>query len=297
MANTPRAKVTIRVRPPQTEGEKAAAAMKLISKGVGGGLVAVDSKNRHAIASASNGGGSDGGNEKSPAPGSPQQRGRKRAASCDAADPATRKSPGAGGATGKAWTGGASPDLSGGGGGDSGGSGGVGAAPTGMDVEHSSPAKRLDGDNRSSSSSASSSGKAKDVPSVSSSRASGDKSSSRAVAEAASVVPVRLPRISGSGAEGGAGNREKDGIDGDGPLPIEEIRSAGVVAGSASKGGVVVGGGMKTAPAELPLLELEKESTVDTLFELMESGQSVSVLVWDLLMMMPTNMRLYNGLS
>lgn len=51
------------------------------------------------------------------------------------------------------------------------------------------------------------------------------------------------------------------------------------------------------ASPELPLLELEKQSTVDTLFELMESGQSVSVVVWDLLMKMPTNMSLYNGFS
>lgn len=49
------------------------------------------------------------------------------------------------------------------------------------------------------------------------------------------------------------------------------------------------------AEAELPLLELEKQSTVDTLFELMESGQSIGVLVWDLLMKMPTNMCLLQG--
>lgn len=70
------------------------------------------------------------------------------------------------------------------------------------------------------------------------------------------------------------------------------------VEGSPSVGR---GGGavqvITAAPPELPLLELEKQSTVDTLFELMESGQSVSVLVWELLMNMPTNMSLYNGFS
>lgn len=53
---------------------------------------------------------------------------------------------------------------------------------------------------------------------------------------------------------------------------------------------------LKTAvAAELPLLELEKQSTVDTLFELMESGEAISGLVWDLLMRMPTNMCLLQG--
>ena len=75
----------------------------------------------------------------------------------------------------------------------------------------------------------------------------------------------------------------------------QELRSVGV----AGNKGVVGGGGVKlrTAPPELPLLELEKPSTVDTLFELMESGHNASVLVWDLLMKMPTNMSLYNGFS
>ncbi|CAN0231774.1 unnamed protein product, partial [Ectocarpus sp. 8 AP-2014] len=94
-------------------------------------------------------------------------------------------------------------------------------------------------------------------------------------------VPGRLPGFSSG--------------DGDASSPIEEISSAGVVAGNGG-GSVVIEGCMKTTPpSELPLLELEKQSTVDTLFELMESGQSVSVLVWDLLMKMPTNMRLFNG--
>lgn len=245
--------------------------MKLISQGAGGGLVAIEDKSRSAIVSG-------GGNGKGPAPGSPvaaQQRGRKRAASCDAADPATRKSHVAGG----------------------GGGGAVGTGPTGMDVESSSPAKQPGGGSNSSSSK---NVQGKDVSLLGAAGGGGagdggEPSPRAAAAEAASVAPARLPGISG----GGAGKREKQRVDsdGDGLLPIQEIRSAGVIAGSAVKARVVAGGGMHAAPPELPLLELEKESTVDTLFELMESGQSVSVLVWDLLMMMPTNMRLYNGLS
>lgn len=167
----------------------------------------------------------------------------------------------------------------GGGGSDGNGSGGGGegggnSAATSMDIETSSsstPAK-----------------KTLEVGS-SSGGSNGRTSSPSRKAEAAAVKPaepaqgvtVRLPGFSGG--------------DGDASSPVEEISSAGVVA-SNGDGSVVVEGCMKaTPPSELPLLELEKQSTVDTLFELMESGQSVSVLVWDLLMKMPTNMRLFNG--
>lgn len=83
---------------------------------------------------------------------------------------------------------------------------------------------------------------------------------------------------------------------GAGSSPSENAR-AGAVGRGPSEIGVGRKVNAKVAPPELPLLELEKQSTVDTLFELMESGQSVSVLVWDLLMKMPTNMSLYNGFS
>lgn len=83
---------------------------------------------------------------------------------------------------------------------------------------------------------------------------------------------------------------------GAGSSPSENPRASAVGRGP-SEIGVAPKVNAKVAPPELPLLELEKQSTVDTLFELMESGQSVSVLVWDLLMKMPTNMSLYNGFS
>lgn len=202
-----------------------------------------------------------------------QQRGRKRAASCDAADPATRKSLGAGTAAGKAWTGGG-----GGGGGcatpeaTTGEGGGVGTTPTAMDLESGSPASPLELEGGGGG--------------------GGDLSPRAAAAVEPSPmvgpVPVRMPGFSG----GGGGEPAEPQVEEDGGLSsVEEIRSAGVIASSA------VGGSMETAPPELPLLELEKQSTVDTLFDLMESGHSVSVLVWDLLMKMPTNMRLYNGFS
>lgn len=44
----------------------------------------------------------------------------------------------------------------------------------------------------------------------------------------------------------------------------------------------------------LPLDDLEKQATVDSLFQLMESGEQIGVLVWELLMKMPTNAALLN---
>ena len=220
-----------------------------------------------AAAGAAGGGGDGDGGERI----SPQQRGRKRAASYDAADPATRESQGAGGAAVTAWTGGGD-----GGGGDG---GGVGTATTAMDVETASP---VQGRHR-----------------VVSEGGGGGEGGAGVGDEPSSGARAGPAEQSGAAEQSG----DNGGPAGAGLAPIEEISIAGVVADSeaaaaeAAAASEARGGGTSAAPQELPLLELEKQSTVDTLFELMESGQSVSVLVWDLLMKMPTNMELCNGFS
>lgn len=261
MTNTPRTKLTLRVRPPQPDGEKATPTV----------LRPVSREPSEAA---------DGAGSSSAPPGSPAaaQRGRKRAASCDAADPAPRKGLAAvGAAPGAAWKGsgggGDGGSGSAGGGSAGGGEGGGSSAATSMDIETSSGSSPARKPPEVGSSSGGSNGH--------SSSPSRKAAAAAEQAVPAQGVPGRLPGFS-------SGN-------GDASSPVEEISSAGVVAGNGG-GSVVVEGCMKdTPPSELPLLELEKQSTVDTLFELMESGQSVSVLVWDLLMKMPTNMRLFNG--
>ncbi|CAM9266848.1 unnamed protein product, partial [Scytosiphon promiscuus] len=102
----PRATLTVRVKPPQPDVGKTAAAPRQISQRQRQEQLSTPTgRNRGAPANAS--------------PGTPEQRGRKRAASCDAADPVTRKGLAAGAAPERAWTGddGAGGSSGGGGGG------------------------------------------------------------------------------------------------------------------------------------------------------------------------------------
>lgn len=207
----------------------------------------------------------------------PQQRGRKRAASFDACNPTH---------------GGTAPfdeNRTGGGGGDGAavaGEGGLDAVttpPIAMEIDENSPAKKLVGGGGSG-----------DGGACAGDSGDGDGDGGRLSARTMATVAARNSSQGLLGFSDGGDDRE--GMVVKHPLPEvpKELRSVGV----ASNNKRVVGGvKLRTAPPELPLLELEKPSTVDTLFELMESGHNASVLVWDLLMKMPTNMSLYNGFS
>lgn len=209
-----------------------------------------------------------------------QQRGRKRAASFDAGDPTNDGNCGEGVIApppGKI----RASEISGGGS----GSAAIAAAAEKIPTSTTTTMDVDDGSNNS-------------TPLSKEKVAGSSKSSRGGNSLGLPVTGVSVPVLQGFPGTGGQRlRRRKSPLEIEDP-PDEELRSSGVVREAARLGGEgEVGVRVRPGPPELPLLELEKQSTVDTLFELMESGQSVSVLVWDLLMKMPTNMRLYNGFS
>ena len=95
-----------------------------------------------------------------------------------------------------------------------------------------------------------------------------------------------LPTVS-TGVSGGVGEKGGKEDDEGSPSDVDHVEHVDVAKAEA-------------APPALPLWELWElgsESTFDTLFNLVESDLSVSVLAWELLKKLPTNRSLYNGFA
>ena len=87
-----------------------------------------------------------------------------------------------------------------------------------------------------------------------------------------------------TGVSGGVGEKGGKEDDEGSPSDVDHVEHVDVAKAEA-------------APPALPLWELGSESTFDTLFNLVESNLSVSVLAWELLKKLPTNRSLYNGFA